>query len=110
MFWHFNTHWCVHSGRGQTCSPSTRLNGARNMLSVIQQKARREPVVITGDFNADMSEPGPQHFMKNGFSLVVNDWVDAIFVSDGHWKTVRTGKGDKDGSDHRPVFADLEFI
>merc|ERR1712217_108338 len=69
-FWHFNTHWCVHSGNGQTCDANKRYTGAKNMLAVIQEKARGAPSIITGDFNAGMSEQGPQHFLKNGFSLV----------------------------------------
>lgn len=79
------------------------------MLTVIQEKAQGAPSIITGDFNAGMSEQGPQHFLENGFSLVANEWVDAIFVSNGHWKKVWSGKGDKAGSDHHPVIVDLEF-
>lgn len=108
-FWHFNTHWCVHSGNGQTCDPNKRYIGAQNMLGVIHDKAQGAPVIITGDFNAGMGEPGPQHFSKNGFKMIANAWVDAIFVSEGHWKVGNTGTGDAAHSDHRPVFAELEF-
>jgi len=36
-----------------------RYRGAQNMLKTIQENAGDEPVVITGDFNANMNEtPG----------------------------------------------------
>ena len=36
-----------------------RYRGAQNMLKAIQENAGDEPVVITGDFNANMNEtPG----------------------------------------------------
>lgn len=47
----------------------------------IQELTKADPVIITGDFNAEMDERGPQHFLKNGFNLAVNKWVDSI--SDG---------------------------
>jgi len=108
-FWHFNTHWCVHSGNGRTCSADKRYVGAQNMLNVIKEKAGSEPVIITGDFNAGMGEPGPQHFLQNGFSMAVNHWVDAIFYSTAHWQKGWTGTGDPAHSDHPPVIAELEF-
>eukprot|EP00930_Biecheleria_cincta_P002754 TRINITY_DN103750_c0_g1_i1.p1 TRINITY_DN103750_c0_g1~~TRINITY_DN103750_c0_g1_i1.p1 ORF type:complete len:591 (+),score=76.80 TRINITY_DN103750_c0_g1_i1:73-1845(+) len=108
-FWHFNTHWCVHSGNGRTCSASKRYTGAKNMLEIIREKAANEPVIITGDFNAGLDEEGPQHFLRNGFSLAVNEWVDAIFYSTAHWKKVSSEIGDAAHSDHRPVIAELEF-
>lgn len=108
-FWHFNTHWCVHSGNGRTCSASKRYRGAKNMLKIIREKAGNDPVVVTGDFNAGLDEQGPQHFLQNGFSLAVNKWVDAIFYSTAHWKKVSSGTGDAAHSDHRPVIAELEF-
>lgn len=109
-FWVFNTHWCVHSGNGQTCGPDKRYEGAKNMLEIIQAKAGQQPAVITGDFNADMGEPGPQHFLKNGFSLAKVAWVDAVFYSTAHWKVGYTSTGSHSGSDHAPVIAELEFI
>jgi len=108
-FWHFNTHWCVHSGNGRTCSAKKRYRGAKNMLEIIREKAGNDPVVITGDFNAELNEQGPQHFLRNGFSLAVNKWVDAIFYSTAHWQKVSSGTGDAAHSDHRPVIAELEF-
>jgi len=108
-FWHFNTHWCVHSGNGHHCDANTRYTGAKNMLQIIQQKTQGAPAIITGDFNAGMSELGIEHFKRNGFKLVVSEWVDAIFISEGQWKVLKTGKGDAAHSDHRPVFAELEF-
>ena len=36
-----------------------------------------EPVIVTGDFNAEMDERGPQHFLQSGFQLAVNEWVDS---------------------------------
>ena len=33
------------------------------------------PVLVTGDFNAQMGEKGPQHLLKSGFKLAVNEWV-----------------------------------
>ncbi|CAK0859326.1 unnamed protein product [Prorocentrum cordatum] len=38
--WHFNTHWCVHSGNGRTCTWETRLSGARNMVDLISGPRR----------------------------------------------------------------------
>lgn len=108
-FWHFNTHWCVHSGNGQTCSANKRYLGAQNMLQVIREKAGNAPVIITGDFNAGMGELGPQHFLENGFTMAANNWVDAIFFSTGHWQKGWTGRGDPAHSDHPPVIAELEF-
>merc|ERR1712137_819298 len=99
-FWHFNTHWCVHNGNGRTCDANTRYNGAKNMLQIIRQKTRGAPAIITGDFNAGMSEPGIEHFKRNGFKLVVSEWVDAIFVSKTHWKVHAIGKGIAAHSDH----------
>jgi len=109
-FWHFNTHWCVHSGNGHHCDANTRYNGAKQMLQIIQQRTQGAPAIITGDFNAGMSEPGIEHFKQNGFKLVISEWVDAIFVSEGQWKVHNTGRGDGAHSDHRPVFAELEFV
>lgn len=109
-FWHFNTHWCVHNGNGRTCGPGKRYAGAKNMLQIIREKARQAPVIITGDFNAAMSEAGPRHFLQNGFSLAKVNWVDAIFYSNDHWKPSWTGVGDAAHSDHPPVIAELEFM
>lgn len=108
-FWHFNTHWCVHSGNGHTCSSEKRYTGAKNMLAAIREKAGSAPVVITGDFNANMNEPGPRHFTQNGFALAKSSWVDAIFYSESHWRVVSTATGDADHSDHRPVIAELQL-
>merc|ERR1712228_802670 len=108
-FWHFNTHWCVHTGNGHTCSAEKRYQGAQNMLQIIREKARNDPVIVSGDFNAPMSESGPQHFLNNGFSLAVSNWVDAIFYSTEHWQKRRTDTGNAAGSDHSPVIAELEF-
>jgi len=118
-FWHFNTHWCVHSGNGFTCTSQTRLTGSRNMLSLIQEKAgvqggsTRDPVVITGDFNAFdgyINEGSLQNFVTNGFSLAKSNWVDFIFFSTPHFRVAGSGVGDPAGSDHPPVFAELEFM
>lgn len=109
-FWIFNTHWCVANGNGRTCNEGVRYTGAQNMLRVIQSKAGNSPVVVTGDFNADMDEDGPQHFFKNGFKLAVTEWVDAIFYTEQHWRLVAQGKGDAAQSDHRPIFAELELL
>eukprot|EP00929_Paragymnodinium_shiwhaense_P095630 TRINITY_DN56863_c0_g1_i1.p1 TRINITY_DN56863_c0_g1~~TRINITY_DN56863_c0_g1_i1.p1 ORF type:complete len:376 (+),score=53.27 TRINITY_DN56863_c0_g1_i1:345-1472(+) len=108
-FWLFNTHWCVHSGNGRTCTADTRYTGAKNMLCIIREKAGDDPVVITGDFNANMDEPGPKHFLQNGFSLAVVEYVDAVFYSSRHWTKVWAGAGDAAHSDHRPVIAELEL-
>jgi len=109
-FWHFNTHWCVHSGNGRTCDSGTRHVGAKNMLNIIREKAGTDsPVVITGDFNAEMWEPGPNHFLQNGFSLAVNHWVDSIFFTTAHWNVKSTAIGETAYSDHKPVIAMLEL-
>jgi len=106
---HFNTHWCVHNGNGHVCDSSVRKTGAENMLQVIRDVAGTSPVVITGDFNADISESGPQVFLENGFRLAKRSWVDAIFYSDAHWSVVTASKGDAAQSDHRPVVAELQL-
>jgi len=108
-FWHFNTHWCVHSGGGRTCSADKRYVGARNMLRVIRERAGGAPAIITGDFNAGQGESGPRHFLQNGFSLAQWNWVDGVFYSTAHWRVRSAGRGEKSGSDHRPVFAELEL-
>lgn len=117
--WHFNTHWCVHSGNGRTCTWETRLSGARNMVDLIREKAGtrggalRDPVVVTGDFNVfngGVEEAGMQHFLDNGFSLARYAYVDFVLFSTPHFRTVASGVGDAAGSDHAPVFAELEFL
>mmetsp|Transcript_11448 Transcript_11448/g.21639 ORF Transcript_11448/g.21639 Transcript_11448/m.21639 type:complete len:472 (-) Transcript_11448:254-1669(-) len=107
-FFHFNTHWCVHSGNGRHCDANVRYGGAKNMLAAIQEQAGDAPVVITGDFNAELGEAGPQHFLQNGFKLAQNKWVDCIFYSH-HWELVDHGFGDYAGSDHQPVYAFFEL-
>jgi len=104
-FWVFNTHWCVHSGNGQTCGPDKRYVGAKNMMRIIQEKAGSAPVIITGDFNAGMHEQALQHFLQNGFSLAKFNWVDAVFYTTAHWQKENTATGSSAGSDHSPVIA-----
>jgi len=106
---HFNTHWCVHNGNGHVCDSSVRHTGAENMLQVIRDVAGTSPAVITGDFNADIGESGPQVFLENGFALAKNSWVDAIFYSEAHWSHVTASTGDAAQSDHRPVIAELQL-
>jgi len=108
-FWHFNTHWCVHNGRGRTCSADKRYFGAKNMLQVIQERAGGAPVVITGDFNAGQGEPGPRHFLQNGFAMAKWNWVDGVLYSAAHWQMRSARTGEKAGSDHSPVIAELEL-
>ena len=43
----------------------------------IHELVGSEPVIVTGDFNAEMDERGPQHFLQSGFKLAVNEWVDS---------------------------------
>lgn len=109
-YWHFNTHWCVHNGNGRTCDSRTRYAGARHMLRIIQEVAGKAPVVITGDFNAQIEEPGPQHFLQNGFAIAVNHWVDVVFYSRAHWQVVSQRIGEKAQSDHNPVIAELRLF
>merc|ERR1712187_1023191 len=108
-FWVFNTHWCVHSGNGHNCGPQKRYIGAMNMLRAIQEMAGNAPVIITGDFNAAMSEQGMQHFLQNGFSLAVNNWVDAVLHTTAHWQKGNTATGSSAHSDHSPVIAELKL-
>jgi len=109
-FFHFNTHWCVHSGNGYTCDSGVRHRGAKNMLQAIRQVAgTASPVVITGDFNAGMGEPGVQELLRNGFALARNSGVDAIFYSQAQWSVVRTSVGAAANSDHSPVIVELQF-
>jgi len=109
-FFHFNSHWCVHSGKGHTCNSQVRHTGAKNMLKVIREQAGTSaPVLITGDFNADINEPGPQEFLQSGFELAKNSWVDAIFYSRDHWSLVDAAVGSAAQSDHRPIIADLQM-
>ena len=108
-FWHFNTHWCVHSEGSRVCNENVRYRGARNMLTAIQENAGDSPAIITGDFNANMNERGIRHFLENGFSLAVNDWVDAIFYSK-HWDLLTTGVGERAGSRSMSVFHFIHFI
>ena len=44
----------------------------------IFELAGKDPVLVTGDFNAEIDERGPQHFVTNGLKLAVNEWVDSI--------------------------------
>lgn len=112
-FWVFNTHWCIVA-----CDHMKRYRGAQNMLKLIQEKAGDMPVIITGDLNSKMEEPGPQHFLTNGFSIAVASYVgptlgrvaDVILYSTPHWIVLGAGHGDKSGSDHYPVFAELDFV
>merc|ERR1712232_211432 len=113
-FWHFNSHWCVAtgwnaSGIHNTCDASKRLTGAQNMLRIIQEKAVNMPAIITGDLNALPGEPGPALFLQNGFSLAINKYVDYIFYTTSHWTVRNAGNGDQRGSDHWPIFAELQF-
>jgi hypothetical protein len=43
----------------------------------IHELVGSEPVIVTGAFNAEMDERGPQHFLQSGFKLAVNEWVDS---------------------------------
>lgn len=108
-FFHFNSHWCVHSGNGHTCNSHVRHTGAKNMLQTIREVAGTSPVVITGDFNADIGESGPQEFLQNGFELAKSHWVDAIFFSSEHWSLVNAVVGDAAQSDHKPIVAELRL-
>jgi len=109
-FWVFNTHWCVASGNGYTCNGGVRQAGAKNMLRAIREVAgTTSPVVITGDFNAGMGEPGIQEFLRNGFALARNSGVDAIFYSQSHWSVAAARTGSASGSDHSPVIVDLQL-
>eukprot|EP00913_Durusdinium_trenchii_P012280 g11530.t1 len=94
-FWHFNTHWCVHSDEQHTCNEEVRFAGARKMVETIRKVAGDGPVLVTGDFNAQMEERGPQHLLNSGLKLAVNEWVDSIFYSD-HWELL--AKGAKEAS------------
>lgn len=107
-FWHFNTHWCVHSNASHVCDEETRYRGAKTMVKAIHELVGSEPVIVTGDFNAEMDERGPQHFLQSGFKLVVNEWVDSIFYSND-WELVSQGTGSAAGSDHHPVYAELRL-
>eukprot|EP00435_Cladocopium_sp_Y103_P011829 s1932_g3.t1 len=97
-FWHFNTHWCVHSNASHVCDEDTRYRGAKTMVKAIHELVGSppEPVVVTGDFNAEMDERGPQHFLKSGFKLAVNEWVDSIFYSND-WELISQGTGSAAG-------------
>lgn len=108
-FFHFNTHWCVHSGRGHVCSTGVRDTEALNMLQEIRAVAGNSPVVITGDLNAPINEPGPQEFLRSGFAVAKNSGVDSILYSRAHWSVVRAYTGDSAGSDHRPILAELQL-
>ena len=33
-YWHFNTHWCVHSEGDRICNEEVRYRGAKNMVAV----------------------------------------------------------------------------
>jgi len=79
------------------------------MLQVVRERAGGAPVIITGDFNAGEGESGPRHFLQNGFSLAKWNWVDGVFYSTAHWRKRSAGTGEKAGSDHRPVIAELEL-
>lgn len=107
-FWHFNTHWCVHSDEQHTCNEEVRFAGARKMVETIRKVAGDGPVLVTGDFNAQMEERGPQHLLNSGLKLAVNEWVDSIFYSD-HWELLAKGAKEASGSDHRPIYAQLRL-
>lgn len=107
-FWHFNTHWCVHSNSSHVCDEETRYRGAKTMVKAIHELVGAEPVIVTGDFNAEMDERGPQHFLQSGFQLAVNEWVDSIFYSND-WELLSQGTGSSAGSDHHPVYAELRL-
>merc|ERR1711979_176553 len=81
-----------------------------NMLRVIREQAGTStPVLITGDFNADINEPGPQEILQSGFELAKNSWVDAIFYSRDHWLLADAAVGSAAQSDHGPIIADLQM-
>lgn len=108
-FWHFNTHWCVASNSSHVCDEETRYHGAKTMVKAIFELAGKDPVLVTGDFNAEIDERGPQHFLANGLKLAVNEWVDSIFYSD-HWELLSHGTGSAAGSDHHPVYAQFRLM
>merc|ERR1711920_184065 len=64
-FWHFNTHWCV----SPYCDSLKRWDGSKNMLQIIKDKAGDDAVIITGDLNGHVSEPGMQEFLLHGYTL-----------------------------------------
>jgi endonuclease/exonuclease/phosphatase (EEP) superfamily protein YafD len=62
------------------------------------------------DFNANINEPGMQHILQNGFSLAKSAYVDFILYSTRHFRVTSSGVGDSAGSDHAPVYAELDFL
>jgi len=113
-FFHFNTHWCV-----QDCNDDTRDIGARNMLDKINELTNNleTPAIITGDFNAfggsrrrRLNEKGPNEFLQNGFEIAIENYVDGIFYSTGHWSVGATLVGEMAGSDHKPLVAELTLL
>jgi endonuclease/exonuclease/phosphatase family metal-dependent hydrolase len=58
-FYHFNTHMDHQS-------QDARLNGAKLILQRIRARATRDPVVITGDFNAGEDNPAVRLFTAPG--------------------------------------------
>ena len=57
-----------------------RYRGAQNMLKAIQEKAGDEPVVITGDFNANMNET-PAGMAVWIYPLVMSKLLSKFIVS-----------------------------
>jgi len=92
-----------------TCDRGVRATGAKNMVRAIREVAGSSPVLVTGDFNAGMGEPGIQEFLRNGFALARDSGVDAIFYSQAHWSVAGATVGSAFGSDHSPVIVDLQL-
>ena len=60
------------------CSEEIADVGLSRSRQAIFELAGKDPVLVTGDFNAEIDERGPQHFVANGLKLAVNEWVDSI--------------------------------
>lgn len=104
-FWHFNTHWCVLP----YCNSIKRWEGAKNMHEIMIEKAGDMPAIITGDFNGDIGEPGMQHFLTHGYKVGIFKIPDIIYYSEAHFELINSDYGERKGSDHNPIWVELEF-
>ena len=75
-FWHFNTHWCVHSNASHICDEDTRYRGAKTMVKAVGMK------ILPGD---------P---LANVYSLRTWKWpieiVDLPFKNGGSFQLVKS--------------------
>jgi len=99
-------------------TPENWLGRDALLQRVAQRIGERAPSVVLGDFNASPWSSGLQAMQEDGFSRATrlapthSLWegltIDHVLARDTQWRVAAAGVGPDVGSDHRPIWADLE--